>query len=638
MGPTHTDKEKQKKDSDSSTKVIGTFFGKEILCSSFPKDKKIEVNLYDFLRPDKFSREQIRTLSIIHETFARLSTISLSAQLRYPCELHVEMVDQATFEEYIHTLPNPTTMAIVSMDPLKGSGVLQIDNDLVFPIMERLAGRTKVEKLTFNRDLSYIEQSLVEGIVIRLLKNLQEAWSFCVPMAPRLGQIETNPQFAQIVPPLEMVIIVVFICKIDTIESKITLCLPYLTLEPIISMLSAQYWYSSVMKKKAVNQNIPVSGLKAESSLFYESEKLSLNRLYHLKPGSLIRITGLEKGEAILSCGGERVMKLKPEKTKGGLRSFGIIDDKTGKKDLPTGILLDIDDKTRGAQGHQIMDTVSNVVHTLEERMTEGLNTIEKRLKEITARQDELADQLYFGLAGGELKGKELKQDEKPFHFLHSFDKDHVFNFIRQEHPQVIALILAYLEPYYAGAIMGKFPEILQIDIAERIAHMERTAPAVLKEMEKVLQQHMELTDEVRAAGGIGAVVEILSLAERSVERNIIEGLEKKNSTLADDIKKRLFVFEDICLLDPKAMEEVLKKTDLNDIVVALKGCSSEVKEHILSCLDEKERVKVHEESKEIGPVHVKDVEGAQQRIVTTIKELEEKGLIIVAHMGEVVE
>jgi flagellar motor switch protein FliG len=470
------------------------------------------------------------------------------------------------------------------------------------------------------------------------LKNLQEAWSFCVPMAPRLGQIETNPQFAQIVPPMEMVILVVVTCKIHTIESKITLCLPYLTLEPIISMLSAQYWYSSVIKRKAVNSNIPVSGLKADSCLFYESEKLSLNRLYNIKPGSLIRITGLEKGEVILSCGGERVMKLKPEKIKGGLRSFTIIDNKTGKEGLPAGILHDIDKKSGSEYTQQIMDTVSNVIHTLEERLTQGMDTIEKRLKEITAQQDELADQFYFGLAGGELKGKEPERNEKPFHFLHSFDKDHVFNFICKEHPQVIALILAYLEPYYAGAILGKFPKILQVDIAERIAHMERTAPAVLKEIEKVMKRHMELTEEVTAAGGIKAVVEILGLAERSVERQIIEGLEKNDSRLAGDIKKRLFVFEDICLLDPKAMESVMKKTDLKDIVVALKGCSSEVKEHILNCLDEKERAKVDEESKKIGPVHVRDAERAQQRIVTTIKELEEEGLIIVAHTGEVVE
>lgn len=206
-----------------------------------------KIKIYDFKRPDKFSKEQIRTVSIMHETFARLTTTSLSAQLRSLAHVHVASVDQLTYEEFIRSIPNPTTLAIINMDPLKGSAVLEIDPSVTYAIIDRLFGG-QGEGAKINRDLSEIEISVMEGIIVRILGNMREAWSTVIDLRPRLGQIETNPQFAQMVPPTEMVVLVTLETKIGDVEGMMNFCIPYITIEPIVSKLSAQYMYSTVRR------------------------------------------------------------------------------------------------------------------------------------------------------------------------------------------------------------------------------------------------------------------------------------------------------------------------------------------------------------------------------------------------------
>ncbi|HPB83895.1 MAG TPA: flagellar motor switch protein FliM, partial [Spirochaetota bacterium] len=166
-----------------------------------------KVKIYDFRRPDKFSKDQIRTLQMMHETFARLTTTALSAQLRALVSVHVASVDQLTYEEFIRSIPNPTTLAVVNMDPLKGSAVLEIDPSITFTIIDKLFGG-RGEQTKISRELTDIEQSVMEGIIVRILGNLREAWSNVIDLRPRLGNIETNPQFAQIVPPNDMVVLI----------------------------------------------------------------------------------------------------------------------------------------------------------------------------------------------------------------------------------------------------------------------------------------------------------------------------------------------------------------------------------------------------------------------------------------------
>ncbi|MBQ6565787.1 MAG: flagellar motor switch protein FliM, partial [Treponema sp.] len=201
-----------------------------------------------FRRPDKFSKEQIRTVSNMHETFARLTTTSLSAQLRTLVHVHVASVDQLTYEEFIRSIPTPTTLAVINMDPLKGNAVLEIAPEITFIMIDRLFGGSGDTGGKVNRDLTDIEQSVMEGIIVRILANMRESWTQVIDLRPRLQQIETNPQFAQIVPPTEMVILVTLEIKIGDEAGMMNICIPYLTIEPIVSKLSSQFWFSSVRR------------------------------------------------------------------------------------------------------------------------------------------------------------------------------------------------------------------------------------------------------------------------------------------------------------------------------------------------------------------------------------------------------
>jgi flagellar motor switch protein FliM len=228
-----------------------------------PSAETRKIKIYDFKRPDKFSKEQIRTVSIMHETFARLTTTSLSANLRSMVHVHVASVDQLTYEEFIRSIPTPTTLAIINMDPLKGNAIFEIDPAVTFSIIDRLFGGTG-EGNKAQHELTDIEQSVMESIIVRILGNMREAWTTVIDLRPRLGQIDTNPQFAQIVPPNEMVVLVTLETKVGDIEGMMNFCIPYLTIEPIISKLSAQFWYSSV-RRGTTTENLNILKEKLSS-------------------------------------------------------------------------------------------------------------------------------------------------------------------------------------------------------------------------------------------------------------------------------------------------------------------------------------------------------------------------------------
>jgi len=205
----------------------------------------VRLNSYDFKHPDKLTKAQIRTISIIHETFARLTTNSLMTQLRSKCHIHVASVDQPTYEEFIRSISTPTTLAIINMDPLKGLAVLEIDPTISFAIIDRLFGGAGGGETEFHHELTDIELNIMEGIIVRMLGNLREAWNRVIDfdLRPRLGQMDTNPQFAQIVPPSEMVVLITLETNIKGVEGIINICIPYLTIEPIVDKLSSLFWF-----------------------------------------------------------------------------------------------------------------------------------------------------------------------------------------------------------------------------------------------------------------------------------------------------------------------------------------------------------------------------------------------------------
>ena len=221
----------------------------------------------------------------------------------------------------------------------------------------------------------------------------------------------------------------------------------------------------------------------------------------------------------------------------------------------------------------------------------------------------------------------------RPFDFARKTDPSQLLNFIQNEHPQTIALIMAYLQPDQSAAILSALPADRQVDVAKRIATMDRTSPDVIKDVERILERKLSsmVTQDFTAAGGVDSIVEVLNRVDRTTERTIIENLEVQHPELAEEIKKRMFVFEDIVLLDDRSLQLVLREIESKDLALALKASSSEVGEKIYKNMSKRAAEMLREEIEYMGPVRIRDVEEAQQKIVNVIRKLEESGEIIVS-------
>ena len=224
----------------------------------------------------------------------------------------------------------------------------------------------------------------------------------------------------------------------------------------------------------------------------------------------------------------------------------------------------------------------------------------------------------------------------RPFDFVRKADPSQLLNFIQKEHSQTIALILAYLKPQQASAVLSALPQGKQADVARRIAVMDRTSPEVIKEVERILEKNLSslVTEDYTAAGGVQAIVDILNNVDRGTEKYIMETLEIEDTDLAEEIKKRMFVFEDILTLDNRSIQRFLRDVDNSQLAIALKGATDEVKSVIYSNMSKRLAEMIKEDIEFMGPVRLKDVEDSQQKIVNIIRKLEDAGEIVISRGG----
>lgn len=224
----------------------------------------------------------------------------------------------------------------------------------------------------------------------------------------------------------------------------------------------------------------------------------------------------------------------------------------------------------------------------------------------------------------------------RPFEFIRKIDASQILNFIQDEHPQTIALILSYLSTGQASTIIAQLPQDKQADVAKRIAQMDRTSPDVIKEVERVLERKLSslANQDYTLAGGVDAIVEILNTVDRGTEKHIMETLEIDEPELADEIRKKMFVFEDILTLDDRSIQRVLREVDNNELAVALKSANEEVQNAIFNNMSKRLATMIREDMDFMGPVRMKDVEEAQQKIVNIIRKLEDSGEIVTSRGG----
>ena len=225
----------------------------------------------------------------------------------------------------------------------------------------------------------------------------------------------------------------------------------------------------------------------------------------------------------------------------------------------------------------------------------------------------------------------------RPFDFMRHTDAQQILGFIQGEHPQTVALIMSYLEPKQAASIIGGLPGAMQAEVAKRIARMDRITPEVLREVERVLERKLStvMGQDFTLAGGIDAIVDIINNADRATERNIMEHLEENDPELAEEIKRRLFVFEDIIKMDDRSLQRVLREVEMKELSLALKGATEELRGKFFKNMSKRASEMLKEDMDYMGPVRVKDVEEAQQKVVNVVRALEDVGEIVISRGGE---
>ncbi|QNO16416.1 flagellar motor switch protein FliG [Alkalicella caledoniensis] len=224
----------------------------------------------------------------------------------------------------------------------------------------------------------------------------------------------------------------------------------------------------------------------------------------------------------------------------------------------------------------------------------------------------------------------------KPFDFVRKADPQQLLNYLANEHPQTIALVLSFLQPEQSGIILSGLAPEIQSEIVKRIAVMDRTSPEIIREVEGVLEQKLSSlsNQDYTSAGGIDVIVDIINRVDRSTEKTIFENLEVDDPELAEDIRRKMFVFEDVISLDDRSIQKVIKEVNNQELSLSLKVASEEVSNKIFKNMSKRQAELIQEEMEFMGPVRLRDIEEAQQKIVNLIRRLEDTGEIIIARGG----
>jgi flagellar motor switch protein FliM len=251
------------------------------------------VKKYDFRRPNKLSKEQMRTLQMIHENFARLLTTTLSTRLRSMVSFEVASIEQLSYREFIRSLPEPTIIGISELNPLDGQFIFEINPEVGFTIIDRLFGGLG-KPIDEIRSFTDIEQVVLKKALTWIMANFTEAWENLLDIDPKLRELESNPQFTQIVPDNDMTIIITLSAAVADSEGLVNICIPYIMLEPIVSQLNAQHWFSSTRKEKSNEhiEKLKERVKKAKVDMFAElgATDLTVEDILYLKQGDIVKL------------------------------------------------------------------------------------------------------------------------------------------------------------------------------------------------------------------------------------------------------------------------------------------------------------------------------------------------------------
>ena len=281
-----------------------------------------KVKVYDFKRPDKFSKDQLRAIQMIHESFARQLTTVMSTLIRSMVSAEVASVDQLAYEEFVNSLVQPTVIGTVEMHPFDGNILVELNPNLVFSIIDRMLGG-KGEFSGKVRELTDIEKTVTERVMMRMLELLEDSWSTVVDVRFRFESMESNPFFVQICPPRDMVLLVIMKLKVGDIEGMMSLCFPYFLMEPIVDKLSSQQWFAATKHERDEEEQrnllSSMHRVKVPLALELGHTILSLADVYALQEGDVIKLDETKDSDVAVRVGNRVSFMAKPGTVEGRL-------------------------------------------------------------------------------------------------------------------------------------------------------------------------------------------------------------------------------------------------------------------------------------------------------------------------------
>jgi len=594
------------------------------------RDGRVEgkrIKRYDFRRPDKFSREQLRTMQNIAESFSRLATTRLSALMRLPCDFSLQTVDQLTYDEFMAPLGSPCTLAIASMEPLRGQIVMHVDASASDAILERTFGAPPTanpQPLAIG-GLTDIEVSQMERIAGSVLEVLGSAWSFVDGIQPRLEQVETEARFCQVVPPLEMIVLTSFALSVGSVKGKLDIVYPFLVLEPIIGMLSAKYWYQAAAAAGGAGGLAAAWRSSMPAELMLDAGALSIEALRSLRTGAVVPVPDLDRGRGWLRLGGARVAELVDVHVEGVRRDGAAATATATATFADAGSTM-----SAGASDDpvaQLADEVRGGMAAIKDSVSAAMATMATRIDELKGGQDDLSDRVLFGQSDAQ----PARPSARPFSSLAGVPAEALALFLSGERPQVAALILSHVDDGIGARLLSLLPEDTQADIMRRVASMGGVAPDVLADVEHILGIKLSAIDRSGPeAGGIDKVVGMLNMAPREVEKRVITSLDGTDPELAESIKRNMFVFEDIVLLDDESIRAVFEVADERDIIVAMKPVAEDLRERLFARFPADRRESLRAAFAGLGRMRLAECDAAGFRIVEVIRRLEQEGRIVI--------
>ena len=303
-----------KQDSDSDLLLSDGDASTSGTQESLALSKNYKIKIYDFKSPDRFSKDQIRTLQMIYENYCRTVSTTLSTYLRKFTSMHVSSIDQISYEQFTKTVNTPSTLAVIDMNPLQGSAVLEIPPVITFSFIDRLFGGEGSVIKDF-RELTDIEFSVLESVVSRLLSNLREVWANIVDLRPKIERLEGNVHFLQILPPNDTVALINLETKVGDVEGTILFCLPYIILESIMNNLSARSIYANYSQTQGESyQEVKQHTMKLPIDISVEVKniKLTINEILNLKKGDYIHLDKKVTDEFVMKVENEAKYKVVP--------------------------------------------------------------------------------------------------------------------------------------------------------------------------------------------------------------------------------------------------------------------------------------------------------------------------------------